>query len=97
MVRLKNGSRQSVVLAFLIALMLVWTTGADGQADSQTPPTLAEISFYLDRIDTLEVDLSQCNELLVYERENPPECGGLSWAIVGLCVVSGLVVGVVVE
>ena len=99
----KRYSRWNVLLSCAVALMLISTTVVDVRAGAETetpalgPPTLAEIEFYLDRIDTLEVDLAQCEQRLAWAEEDPPECGGVGWFTLALAVGLGLFIGVVAE
>lgn len=98
--RKRSGWRTSVSMSLLVVLLLVWTSAAEGQAGPETEipalpaPTLAEIEFYLDRIDTLEVDLMQCRELLADAED--PDCEGTSfWTLVIAAGIGGLLVAVV--
>ena len=40
---------------------------------------------------------ARCREMLAWERENPPECGGLSLTVLGVTLLAGVVLGVVID
>ena len=101
--RERKTSHIGVLTSCVVALMLLWTTGADGLDGPETiaptlgEPTLAEVTFYLDRIDTLTVDLAQCEERLAWAEEDPPECGGVGWLTLALVAGVGFGLGLLAD
>ena len=93
----------NVMLSFVVVLLLMWTTVADGR-DGEVPaapslgePTIEEVLFYLSRIDTLTVDLEQCEERLAWAEEDPPECGGVGWLTLALVAGVGFGLGLLAD
>ena len=99
----KRDWHSNVLLGCVILLMFLWTTGADGLDGPETiaptlgEPTLAEVAFYLDRIDTLTVDLAQCEERLAWAEEDPPEGGGVGWLALALVAGVGFGLGLLAK
>lgn len=99
----KRTKHTGVMLSFVVALMILWTTGVEGQAGEVPaapalgPPTIEEVLFYISRIDTLEVDLEQCEERLSWAEETPPECDGVPWLTLALAVGVGFGLGLLAD
>jgi len=92
----RKGWRWSALLSCVLLLMLLLTSAADGQGGPETiapalgEPTLEEVLFYISRIDTLEVDLAHCREI-VADCEKPE--GGTSWTLLAVAVGVGFLLG----
>ena len=97
----RKGWRWSVKLSCVVALLILWTSAADGLDGPETiaptlgEPTLAEVEFYLNRIDTLTIDLRHCREALAVAEE--PDCEGVSFTTLAIAVGVGLFIGIVAE